>query len=91
MEVNMTNKYITEGCMNDIINDENIMLDIKTKINDTRMQIIKYKDQGALAYNDDVLADMLDKLDDINATIISPVENQLREGEAYFTEKTDAT
>ena len=55
------------------------------------MQIIKYKDQGALAYNDDVLADMLDKLDDINATIISPVENQLREGEAYFTEKTDAT
>jgi len=93
MEGNMPerNKYILEGCKDDVINDENIMLDIKTKINDSCMQIFKYKDQGALAYYGNVLEEIVDKLDDINATIIEPMQKKIRDGDAYFTEKTDAT
>ena len=86
-----TNKYILDGCQDDVINDENIMLDIKTKINDSCMQIAKYINQGALAYYDNTLEDIVDKLDDINATIIEPLQSKIRDGDAYFTEKNNAT
>jgi hypothetical protein len=93
MEGNMpeTNKYILEGCQDDVINDDNVMLDIKTKINDSCMQISKYINQGALAYYDATLMDIVDKLDDINANIIEPLQSKIRDGDAYFTEKNNAS
>ena len=86
----MTNIYIDQGIIDDCHNDQNIILTLRTKIHDAIRETEKYRDAGAMAYNGTLLVDVIDRLDDILADVIQPVENLIDEGERYHEAKTNA-
>ena len=86
----MTNIYIDQGIIDDCHNDQNIILTLRTKIHDAIRETEKYRDAGAMAYNDALLVDVIDKLDDILADVIQPVETLIDEGERYHEANTNA-
>ena len=86
----MTNIYIDQGIIDDCHNDQNIILTLRTKIHDAIRETEKYRDAGAMAYNDSLLLEVIDKLDDILADVIQPVETLIDEGERYHEAKTNA-
>ena len=89
-ETTMTNIYIDQGIIDDCHNDQNIILTLRTKIHDAIRETEKYRDAGAMAYNGTLLVDVIDKLDDILADVIQPVETLIDEGERYHEAKTNA-
>ncbi len=86
----MRNVYIDQGIIDDCHNDQNIILTLRTKIHDAVLQTEKFRDAGAMAYNDTVLTEVIDKLDDILAEVIQPVETMIDEGERYHEANTNA-
>ena len=83
----MTNIYIDQGMIEDCHNDQNIILTLRTRIHDAIRETEKYRDAGAMAYNDSLLFEVIDKLDDILAEVIQPVETLIDEGERHHEAK----
>jgi len=75
-----TNPYIEQGILDDCDNDFNIVSHIRTLVNEGIHYCKKHKDMGALAYNDHLFDDVINKLDSILADHVSPVQNQIEEG-----------
>ena len=67
----MTNEYIDQAIVDDCHNDMNITQTIRAEI------------QGAMAYNDEFLTDVIAKLDDILAEVVAPLDNKIEEGINY--------
>ena len=89
-ETTMTNIYIEQGIAQDCHNDQNVILSLRTKIHDAIRETEKYRDAGAMAYNESLLTEVIDKLDDILADVIQPVETLIDEGERYHEANTNA-
>ena len=85
----MTNKYITEGIRQDVENDQNSCLTLRTKIIDAIDEADKLKQAGALAYYDETFEDYINGLDMILKNIIAPLEQKLTEGEQYHAHEGD--
>lgn len=79
----MTNKYISHGVRQDVENDQNICLTLRTKIIDAINEAEKLKKAGALAYNDQTFDEYIFELDMILRNVITPLEQQLTEGEEH--------
>ncbi len=86
----MTNIYIDQGIIEDCHNDQNIILTLRTKIHDAISETQKFHDVGAMAYNDSLLEEVINKLDDILADVIQPVETMVDEGERYHEANNNA-
>ena len=89
-ETTMTNIYIEQGIIEDCHNDQNVILTLRTKIHDAIRETEKYRDAGAMAFNGSLLVEVIDKLDDILAEVIQPIETLADEGERYHETNTDA-
>jgi hypothetical protein len=89
-ETTMTNIYIDQGIIEDCHNDQHVILTLRTKIHDAIRDAEKYRDAGAMAYNGSLLLEVIDKLDDILAEVIQPVETLVDEGERYHDANTNA-
>lgn len=85
----MTNKYITEGTRQDVENDQNICLTLRTKIVDAIDEAEKLKQAGALAYHEETFDEYIFNLDMILRNVIAPLEQKLTEGEQYHANEGD--
>ena len=79
----MTNEYIDQAIVDDCHNDMNITQTIRAEIHGAIKTAIQYQDQGAMAYNDEFLTDVIAKLDDILAEVVAPLDNKIEEGINY--------
>tara|TARA_B100000927_G_C16174579_1_gene352813 strand:- start:192 stop:455 length:264 start_codon:yes stop_codon:yes gene_type:complete len=86
----MTNMYIDQGIEQDAQNDQNIILELRTKVGDAIFHAQKLQSAGAMAYYDELLTDVIDQLDDILADVIQPIETKVDEGLRYHEANTDA-
>jgi hypothetical protein len=86
----MTNIYIEQGIIDDCHNDQNVILTLRTKIHEAIRETEKYRDAGAMAYNESLLVEVIDKLDDILADVIQPIETLIDEGERYHETNINA-
>ena len=84
------NPYIERGILEDCHNDRNILMGLSSIIADAIKQAGKMKDAGAMAYNDEVLDTVIEKLDDILWHSIRPVENMADEGERHHEQRNVA-
>ena len=84
------NLYIEQGILEDCHNDRNVLMGLSSLIADTIKEAGKLKDAGAMAYNDDVLDTVIEKLDDILWHAIRPVENMADEGERHHEQRNVA-
>lgn len=84
------NIYIEQGIIDDCHNDQNVILTLKTKIHEAIKQTEQFRDAGAMAYNDSLLVEVIDKLDDILADVIDPVQDAIDEGERYHEANINA-
>ena len=89
-ETTMTNIYIDQGIEQDAQNDMNIILELRTKVGDAIHHAQKLQSAGAMAYNDTLLVDVIDKLDDILADVIQPVETLVEEGLNHHEQANNA-
>lgn len=87
----MTNKYITHGIRQDVENDQNITLTLRTKIVDAIDEAEKLKQAGALAFYDETLDEYIRDLDMIIRNVIAPLEEKLTEGEQYHANEGNDT
>ena len=58
----MNNLYIDQGIEQDAQNDMNIILELRTKVGDAIHHAQKLESAGAMAYNGDLLVNVIDKL-----------------------------
>ena len=86
----MTNLYIDQGIEQDAQNDMNIILELRAKVGDAIHHAQKLQSAGAMAYNDTLLVDVIDKLDDILADVIQPVEKLVEEGLNHHDQVSNA-
>tara|TARA_B100000212_G_C27359251_1_gene527419 strand:+ start:1201 stop:1464 length:264 start_codon:yes stop_codon:yes gene_type:complete len=86
----MTNLYIDQGIEQDAQNDQNVILELRTRVGHAIIDAQKLRDAGAMAYYDELLTDVIDKLDDILADVIQPIEDKIDEGLRYYEANTDA-
>lgn len=86
----MTNIYIDQGIEQDAHNDMNIVLQLRTQIGNAIHHAQKAQNAGAMAYNESMLDEVIDKLDDILANIIQPVETLIEQGERYHEQNSNA-
>ena len=86
----MTNLYIDQGIEQDAQNDMNIILELRTKVGDAIQHAQKLQAAGAMAYNGNLLEDVIDKLDDILADVIQPVETLVEEGLNHHDKASNA-
>tara|TARA_R100000149_G_C5869241_1_gene133428 strand:+ start:136 stop:399 length:264 start_codon:yes stop_codon:yes gene_type:complete len=86
----MTNLYIDQGIEQDAQNDQRVILELRTKVGHAIIHAQKLQSAGAMAYYDDLLTDVIDKLDDILADVIQPIETKVDEGLRYHEANTDA-
>ena len=84
------NMYIDQGMEQDAQNDQHVILELRTKVGHAIIHAQKLKDAGAMAYYDELLTDVIDKLDDILADVIQPIETKVDEGLRYHETNTDA-
>lgn len=81
----MFNEYIDKSTdERDCHNDLNVVSKIKDAVRSAIKTAEALQDQGALAYNHDLFAAVIDALDDISAEIIMPVEAKIEEGLLYY-------
>ena len=76
----MTNIYIDQGIIDDCHNDLNITMTLRDCIHDA----IK------VAFNDELLTDVIAKLDDILAEQIAPIDAKIEEGMSYHEANNNA-
>ncbi len=76
----MTNEYVDQAIIDDCHNDMNITMTLRSEIHNAIKTAAQFQDQGAMAYNDEFLTDVIAKLDDILAEVIAPLDNKIEEG-----------
>ena len=86
----MTNVYIDSGIVDDCHNDMNITMTLRDCIQEAIKVTRRYQDAGAMAFNDELLTDVIAKLDDILAEQISPIDEKIEEGISYHEANTNA-
>lgn len=84
------NIYIEQGIIDDCHNDLNITMTLRDYIHEAIKVTQKYQDQGAMAFNDELLTDIIAKLDDILAEQIAPVDEKIEEGISYHEANSNA-
>lgn len=75
----MTNIYQTHACVEDCHNDLNILMSIRSDLNDTRAKICKYLEQNSMAFEPDVLRTITYAIDMLDQNTIEPTEHRIRE------------
>jgi|LUMI01.1.fsa_nt_gb hypothetical protein len=86
METKVTdnrNPYIEQGIIQDCDNDYHLVAQMRTLMHDAINFAKKHQDQGAMAYNDHFFEDMIEKLDDVLADTLAPVQDQIEQGLDY--------
>lgn len=86
----MSNIYIEQGIVDDCHNDMNITMTLRDYIHEAIKVTRNYQDQGAMAFNDELLTDVIAKLDDILAEQIAPVDEKIEEGISYHEANSNA-
>ena len=89
-ETTMTNIYIDQGIIDDCHNDLNITMTLRDCIHDAIKVTTKFQDDGAMAFNDELLTDVIAKLDDILAEQIAPIDSKIEEGMNHHEANTNA-
>lgn len=82
----MTNIYISEGTRDDMHNDCMVILEAKTAIADAIQRLHTLTNNSAMAYNDSLLPNLVDALDNILANDIQSVEQSLTAADQHFYE-----
>ena len=77
------NPYIEQGIIQDCDNDFNLVAQMRAIIHEGINFAKKHQDQGAMAFNDHFFEDMIEKLDDILADTLAPVQDQIEQGLDY--------
>ena len=76
----MFNHYTEEGTLNDCHNDLNIVQDLATEIDEVRKKAIKWKQMGALAYNEDTIDKVIAQSNTLIDKLLKPHEALIRLG-----------
>jgi len=84
------NIYIDQGILEDCHNDRNVLMGLSAKITEAIKEAGKLKDAGALAFNDEVLDSVIEKLDDVLWHSIRPIEELADEGERHHEQRNVA-
>ena len=83
----MSNIYINNAVQEDVENDQNVLTSLRTPILNAIHLAQDLEKKGAMAYNDDVLIDIVEKLDSILSDNIDPIQQQLDSASCYFIER----
>ena len=83
----MNNIYISEATLNDVDNDQNVLTILRTPILRAIALAQDFEKKGALAFNDSLLTDVIEKLDTILAESINPTQEQLDQASRHFIER----
>ena len=86
----MSNIYIEQGIVDDCHNDMNITMTLRDYIHEAIKVTRNFQDQGAMAFNDELLTDVIAKLDDILAEQIAPIDDKIEEGISYHEANSNA-
>ena len=86
----MSNIYIEQGILQDCQNDRNIILSMRGMIHEVILKANKLKQDEAMAYNSNMLDDIIHHMDDALWKAIRPVEDLADEGEQHHERASNA-
>lgn len=80
----MTNIYIDEGTREDMHNDCMVVITAKTAITEAVQRLQALERSQAMAYNCQLLTDIIHKMDDILAGDLNDIEQSLTQADDHF-------
>ena len=80
----MTNVYIEQGTKEDMHNDCMVVLTAKTAIAEAVHRLQYLERNQAMAYNSELITNIIDKMDNILAVELNSIEQSLTQADDYF-------
>jgi hypothetical protein len=84
------NEYIDQAIVDDCHNDLMVTMTLRSCIQDAIKVTMKFQSEGAMAFNGELLTDVIAKLDDILAEQIAPIDQKIEEGISFHEERSNA-